>query len=66
MYLNHIKEPKPLLANIIVKVKNREELTPEEELVYLVYIEGLPEDKAIKLIFSWFDKEGFTYQSHWL
>ena len=49
---------------MIVKGKNREELTPEEELVYLKYIEGLPEDQAIKLIYAWFDKEGFTYQSH--
>jgi len=55
------KKDLPVLADVIAKVKQRKELTAEEELVYLMYIEGLPEEKAIKLVSAWFDDSGFNY-----
>jgi hypothetical protein len=53
----------PLLADVILKVKLRQPLTLEEELVYLIFIEELPEEKAIKLIEAWFDDSGFHFTS---
>ena len=52
------------LANVIIKVKQWEELTPEEEFVYLVHIEGYSEDQAIKkMTGAWIHPETFNYNS---
>ena len=40
----------PQLAEVIHKVKRMEELSQEEELVYLMYIEEVPEEEARKII----------------
>ena len=40
----------PQLAEVILKVKRREELNQEEELIYLMYIEEVPEEEARKII----------------
>ena len=40
----------PDLADVIVKVKHLKELTPEEDLVYLIHIEEIPEDEAKMMI----------------
>ena len=40
----------PKLADVILKVKQLQPLTPPEEFVYLVYIEEIPEDLARKMI----------------
>jgi hypothetical protein len=40
----------PLLADVIFKVKQLQELTPEEELVYLMNIEKFSEDQARAII----------------
>lgn len=51
------------LSNIILKVKQWEELTPEEELVYLVHIEGYTEEDAIKKMIDWNYHTTFQYNS---
>ena len=40
----------PNIEDVIRKVKHLEELTPEEDLVYLIYIEELPIEVAIKMV----------------
>lgn len=46
------KKNLPLLSEVISKVKNLEELTDEEELIYLMYIEEVPEADARQIINS--------------
>ena len=46
----HLPVPYLLIADVIIKVKNLEELTAEEDLIYLVYIEGIPKEEAVHLI----------------
>lgn len=43
-------ESLPKLADVIIKVKQLQQLTPMEEFVYLVYIEEVPEHLAKKMI----------------
>ena len=43
-------ESLPKLADVILKVKQLQNLTPAEEFVYLVYIEEVPEDLAREMI----------------
>ena len=43
-------ESLPKLADVILKVKQLQNLTPAEEFVYLVYIEEVPEELARKMI----------------
>ncbi len=40
----------PQLADVIMKVRQLQELTPEEEFVYLVFIEEVPENLAKEMI----------------
>lgn len=42
--------PLPSLADVIAKIKQQQELTPAEELVYLIYIEEVSEEDALKII----------------
>ncbi len=42
--------PLPKLADVIWKVRQLQELTPEEEFIYLVYIEEVPEHLAQEMI----------------
>jgi hypothetical protein len=46
----------PFLADVISKVKHLEELTPEEEVVYLVHIEDMPEGEAKLKVADWYGK----------
>jgi hypothetical protein len=43
-------ESLPKLADVILKVKQLQNLTPAEEFVYLIYIEEVPEDLAREMI----------------
>ena len=43
-------EQLPTLADVILKVRQLENLTPLEEFVYLVYIEEVPEELAREMI----------------
>jgi hypothetical protein len=43
-------ESLPKLADVIVKVKQLQNLTPAEEFVYLIYIEEVPEELAQQMI----------------
>jgi hypothetical protein len=43
-------ESLPKLANVILKVKQLQNLTPAEEFVYLIYIEEVPEELAREMI----------------
>lgn len=43
-------KPLPKLADVILKVKKSKKLKPEEEVVYLMYIEDVREDEAIKIV----------------
>ena len=49
----------PQLANVVLKVKQQQELTAEEELLYLIHIEGLPTEEAQALIKEWFQSSDF-------
>jgi hypothetical protein len=42
--------PLPSIEDVIIKVKLLEDLTPAEELVYLINIEELPEEDALKIV----------------
>ena len=44
------QEPLPALADIILKVKQQEDLSPIEELVYLMGIEEIPLEEAVLII----------------
>ena len=39
-----------ILPDIILKVRQKQELTREEHLLYLIHIKGMTEDEATKLI----------------
>ena len=52
-----LQESLPLLPDVILKVKNRQELTPAEEFVYLVCIEELKQEDALKIIQDKFEEE---------
>lgn len=57
----------PMLADVIRKIKGLQDLTPEEELVYLVFIEKLPVEKAKKIIeYEWDDSENEKRNSQYL
>ena len=40
----------PSLETVILKVKQLQDLTPEEELVYYTQIENIPEEEVIKIL----------------
>lgn len=42
--------PLPNVADVILKVKQMQELSPAEELVYLIHIEEIPEARAVEII----------------
>lgn len=42
--------PFPVLADIIIKVNQMKELTPEEEFVYLINVEEFSPDQAMEFI----------------
>jgi hypothetical protein len=46
----HMDESLPKLADVILKVKQLQNLTPAEEFVYLIFIEEVPEDIAKQMI----------------
>lgn len=51
----------PIIDLIILKIKRLEELTPEEELIYLTEIEKLPKTEAVKIVQSEFPQlNGFS------
>lgn len=52
------KEISPKLSDVICKIKEQQDLSAEEELLYLIHIEKIPEDEAQQLIFKWYDKMG--------
>ncbi len=43
-------KPLPKIADVILKVKKSKKLKPEEEVVYLMYIEDVREDEARKIV----------------
>ncbi len=43
-------KPLPKIADVILKVKKSKKLKPEEEVVYLMYIEDIREVEAIKIV----------------
>ena len=43
-------ESLPKLADVILKVRQLQNLSPAEEFVYLLYIEEVPEDLAREII----------------
>lgn len=43
-------ESLPKLADVILKVRQLQNLSPAEEFVYLMYIEEVPEDLAREMI----------------
>lgn len=43
-------KPFPKIADVILKVKKSKKLKPEEEVVYLMYIEDVREEEAIKIV----------------
>ncbi len=45
-----MNKPLPKLADVIGKVKRSKKLRPEDEVVYLMYIEDVQEDEAIKIV----------------
>lgn len=47
--------PMPSISEVIRKVKLMEDLSPVEELVYLIYIEELPLEEAVKIVESNYD-----------
>ncbi len=49
------QSPMPSVAEVIRKVKLMEDLTPVEELVYLIYIEELSLEEAVKIVEANFD-----------
>lgn len=46
----HMDESLPKLADVILKVRQLQNLSPAEEFVYLMYIEEVPEDLAREMI----------------
>ena len=40
----------PSLETVILKVKQLQDLTPEEELIYYTQIENIPEEEVIKIL----------------
>jgi archaellum component FlaD/FlaE len=53
-------KPLPKLADVIRKVKKSKKLKPEDEVVYLMYIEDLREEEAIKIVSKRHEKDGVT------
>lgn len=43
-------KPLPKLADVIRKVKKSKKLRPADEVVYLMYIEDVREEDAIKIV----------------
>jgi hypothetical protein len=50
-------DPSINLTDVIIKVKQREPLTDDEEFAYLVYVEGLPEAEANLLMKEWYESK---------
>ena len=50
-------EALPPLESVILKIKRLSELTPEEEIVYLIHIEKMPEEEALKFVDAWYPME---------
>ena len=50
MKVSNDKSVLPLLADVIVKVQNKEPLTAEEEYVYLNYVRDLPKEQLKSLL----------------
>lgn len=48
----------PELSEVICKIKNQQDLTADEELLYLIHIEKIEGDEAQKLIFTWYGTTG--------
>ncbi len=43
-------KPLPKLADVIRKVNKSKKLKPEDEVVYLMYIEDVSEKEAVKIV----------------
>ena len=55
--------PLPKIEDVILKVKQLQELTPQEELVYLICIEEVPEAEALRMIEGNIDGNSFASTS---
>ena len=53
----------PLLTEVINKIKQREPLTSDEEIVYLTKIEGMSKDDAKILVRIWYNLDGGPHNS---
>jgi hypothetical protein len=52
-----MNKPLPKLADVIRKVNKSKKLKPEDEVVYLMYIEDLREEEAIKIVSKRHEKD---------
>ena len=63
------KQHLPSLDNVILKVKQLQDLTPEEELVYYTQIENIPEEEAKKILANSFQsppKHNYSFKGSWI
>lgn len=54
--MKNLVQKEQILNEVIFKVKHWQDLTPEEEMIYLECIEGFTEEEAREKVKSWYSK----------